>query len=98
MEHLIEANFIPDQKSTGSLERMLTIIGDAGDTIFVNSSPKRGKLFFEVLCGLRKPDAGTVTINGIDPYTDARLGSHFSTEKHWGDSARHGMDSGASDD
>ena len=69
MEHLIEANFIPDQKSTGSLERMLTIIGDAGDTIFVNSSPKRGKLFFEVLCGLRKPDAGTVTINGIDPYT-----------------------------
>lgn len=47
MEHLIEANFIPDQKSTGSLERMLTIIGDAGDTIFVNSSPKRGKLFFK---------------------------------------------------
>ena len=49
MGHLIEAGFIPDQKSTGSLERMLTIIGDARDTIFVNSSPKRSKLFFEVL-------------------------------------------------
>ena len=78
MGHLIEANFIPDQKSAGSLERMLTIIGDAGDTIFVNSSPKRGKLFFEVLCGLRKPDAGTVTINGIDPYTlTPDLGADF---------------------
>lgn len=78
MGHLIEAGFIPDQKSTGSLERMLTIIGDARDTIFVNSSPKRSKLFFEVLCGLRKPDAGTVTINGIDPYTlTPDLGADF---------------------
>lgn len=78
MGHLIEASFIPDQKSTGSLERMLTIVGDAGDTIFVNSSPKRGKLFFEVLCGLRKPDAGTVTINGIDPYAlTADFGADF---------------------
>ena len=48
------------------------------DTIFVNSSPKRSKLFFEVLCGLRKPDAGTVTINGIDPYTlTPDLGADF---------------------
>ena len=68
MGHLIEAGFIPDLRSAGNLERMLTYEADAGDAIFINSSPKRCELFFEVLCGLRKPDAGTVFINGVDPY------------------------------
>lgn len=69
MGHLIEASFIPDLRSAGNLERMLTFEADAGDTIFINSSPKRSEQFFEVLCGLREPDAGTVLINGVDPYT-----------------------------
>lgn len=69
MGHLIEASFIPDLRSAGNPERMLTFEADAGDAIFINSSPKRCGLFFEVLCGLRKPDAGTVLINGVDPYT-----------------------------
>jgi len=69
MGHLIEASFIPDLKSAGNLERMLTFKADAGDTIFINSSPKRSEQFFEVLCGLREPDAGTILINGVDPYT-----------------------------
>ena len=69
MGHLIEASFIPDLRSAGNLERMLTFEADAGDTIFINSSPKRSEQFFEVLCGLRVPDAGTVLIDGIDPYT-----------------------------
>ena len=69
MGHLIEAGFIPDLRSAGNLERMLTFEADAGDTIFINSSPKRSEQFFEVLCGLREPDAGTVLINGVDPYT-----------------------------
>ena len=68
MGHLIEASFIPDLRSAGNLERMLTFEADAGDTIFINSSPKRCELFFEALCGLRKPDAGTVLINGVDLY------------------------------
>ena len=68
MGHLIEASFIPDLRSAGNLERMLTFEADAGDAIFINSSPKRGEQFFEVLCGLRKPDAGTVLITGVDPY------------------------------
>lgn len=69
MGHLIEASFIPDLRSAGSLERMLTFEADAGDTIFINSSPKRSEQLFEVLCGLREPDAGTILINGVDPYT-----------------------------
>ena len=69
MGHLIESSFIPDLRSAGNLERMLTFEADAGDTIFINSSPKRSEQFFEVLCGLRVPDAGTVLIDGIDPYT-----------------------------
>lgn len=69
MGHLIEANFIPDLRSAGNLERILTFEADAGDAIFINSSPKRCELFFEVLCGLREPDAGTILINGVDPYT-----------------------------
>ena len=68
MGHLIEASFIPDLRSAGNLERMLTFEADAGDTIFINSSPKRSELFFEALCGLRRPDAGTVLINGVDLY------------------------------
>ena len=68
MGHLIEASFIPDLRSAGNLERMLTFEADAGDAIFINSSPKRSELFFEALCSLRKPDAGTVLINGVDLY------------------------------
>ena len=68
MGHLIEASFIPDLRSAGNLERMLAFEADAGDTIFINSSPKRSELFFEALCGLRRPDAGTVLINGVDLY------------------------------
>ena len=68
MGHLIEAGFIPDLRSAGNLERMLTFEADAGDAIFINSSPKRSELFFEALCSLRKPDAGTVLINGVDLY------------------------------
>ena len=40
MEHLIEANYIVDLKSVGSQDRLLTFTGNAGDKIYIGSSPR----------------------------------------------------------
>lgn len=69
MENLIEANYIADIKSTGRQGKQLTFTGSAGDRIYIGGSPKRCQTHFKVLCGLRKPDIGTVAIAGTNPYT-----------------------------
>lgn len=69
MEELINANYIADLKSIGRKDKMLFIFGKAGDNIFINGSPKRCETHFEVLCGLRKPDVGKVTLCGKNLYT-----------------------------
>lgn len=69
MENLIEANYIADLKSVGRQGKQLTFTGNAGDRIYIGGSPKRCQTHFGVLCGLRKPDMGTVTISGANPYT-----------------------------
>lgn len=68
MEHLIEANYIADLKNAGGQDKLLTFTGNAGDRIYIGSSPKRCQTHFEVLCGLRKPDVGEVKLAGTDPY------------------------------
>lgn len=47
---------------------MLSIVGKAGDNIFVGGSAKRCETHFEVLCGLRRPDVGQVRLCGKIPY------------------------------
>ena len=78
MEHLIEANYIADLKNAGSQDKLLTFTGNAGDRIYIGSSPKRCQTHFEVLCGLRKPDVGEVKLAGTDPYAlSPREGAAF---------------------
>ena len=68
MDELINANYIADLKSIGRKDKLLSIIGMAGDNIFINGSSKRCEAHFEVLCGLRRPDVGEVKICGQNPY------------------------------
>lgn len=68
MDELINANYIADLKSIGRKDKLLSIIGKAGDNIFINGSLKRCEAHFEVLCGLRKPDVGEVKLCGKSPY------------------------------
>ena len=68
MDELINANYIADLKSIGRKDKMLSIVGKAGDNIFVGGSAKRCEPHFEVLCGLRKPDVGEVKIRSRNPY------------------------------
>lgn len=68
MDELINANYIADLKSIGRKDKLLSIVGRAGDNIFINGSPKRCETHFEVLCGLRRPDVGEVKICGKNPY------------------------------
>ena len=78
MEHLIEANYIADLKNAGGQDKLLTFTGNAGDRIYIGSSPKRCQTHFEVLCGLRKPDVGEVKLAGTDPYAlSPREGAAF---------------------
>lgn len=78
MEHLIEANYIVDLKNAGGQDKLLTFTGNAGDRIYIGSSPKRCQTHFEVLCGLRKPDVGEVKLAGTDPYAlSPREGAAF---------------------
>ena len=68
MDELINANYIADLKSIGRKDKLLSIVGKAGDNIFINGSPKRCETHFEVLCGLHRPDVGEVKICGKNPY------------------------------
>lgn len=68
MEELLNANYIADLKSIGRKDKLLSIVGKAGDNLFVGGSPKRCETHFEVLCGLRKPDVGEVKICGRNLY------------------------------
>lgn len=68
MEELLNANYIADLKSIGRKDKLLSIVGKAGDNLFVGGSPKRCETHFEVLCGLRSPDVGEVKICGQNPY------------------------------
>ena len=68
MEELLNANYIADLKSIGRKDKLLSIVGKAGDNLFVGGSPKRCETHFEVLCGLRRPDVGEVKICGRNPY------------------------------
>lgn len=68
MEELLNANYIADLKSIGRKDKLLSIVGKAGDNIFVGGSPKRCETHFEILCGLRRPDVGEVKICGRNPY------------------------------
>ena len=68
MEEVLSANYIADLKSIGRKDKMLSIVGKAGDNIFINGSPKRCEAHFEVLCGLRRPDVGEVMLCGRNPY------------------------------
>ena len=68
MEELLSANYIADLKSICRKDKLLSIVGKAGDNIFINGSPKRCETHFEVLCGLRKPDVGEVKLCGRNPY------------------------------
>lgn len=78
MEHLIEANYIADLKNADGQDKLLTFTGNAGDRIYIGSSPKRCQTHFEVLCGLRKPDVGEVKLAGTDPYAlSPREGAAF---------------------
>ena len=78
MEHLIEANYIADLKNAGGQDKLLTFTGNAGDRIYIGSSPKRCQTHFEGLCGLRKPDVGEVKLAGTDPYAlSPREGAAF---------------------
>ena len=60
--------YIADLKSIGIKDKLLSIVGKAGDNLFVGGSPKRCETHFEVLCGLRRPDVGEVKICGRNPY------------------------------
>lgn len=66
MEKRIEANYIADMKSMG--ENSLCFSGMAGEKIFIGTTPSRCRTHFEVLCGLRKPDAGEVLLTGVNSY------------------------------
>ena len=68
MEELLRANYIADIKSIGREDELLSIVGKAGDNIFMNGSPTRCETHFEVLCGLHRPDVGEVKICGKNPY------------------------------
>lgn len=68
MEELIKASYIPDLKSIGRQDRLLSFTGNAGDNIFINGAPKRCDTHFEALCGLRRPDLGEIKICGANPY------------------------------
>lgn len=68
MDELINANYIADLKSIGRKDNLLSMIGKAGDNIFINGSIKRCETHFEVLCGLRCPDVGEVKLCGKNPY------------------------------
>lgn len=68
MGELLSANYIADLKCIGRKDKMLSIVGKAGDNIFVGGSAKRCETHFEVLCGLRRPDVGQVKLCGINPY------------------------------
>ena len=68
MGELLSANYIADLKSIGRKDKMLSIVGKAGDNIFVGGSAKRCETHFEVLCGLRRPDVGEVNLCGVNPY------------------------------
>ena len=68
MDELIKASYIPDLKSIGRQDRLLSFVGKAGDNIFINGAPKRCDAHFEALCGLRRPDLGEIKICGTNPY------------------------------
>lgn len=68
MEKLLNANYIADLKSMGRKDKLLSLVGKAGDNIFMNGAPRRRETHFEVLCGLRRPDVGGVEICGRNPY------------------------------
>lgn len=64
MDELLNANYIADLKISGRKDKMLSIVGKAGDNIFINGASKRCETHFEVLCGLCRPDIGEVQICG----------------------------------
>lgn len=68
MEELLSANYIADLKSIGRKDKLLSIVSNAGDNIFINGSPKRCETHFEVLCGLRRADVGEVKLCGRNLY------------------------------
>ena len=78
MDTILQASFLPDLQIAGSPERALTLTAKAGEAIYINGAPNRNLLFFQTLCGLRKPDAGNMTLCGVDPYALApRQGAAF---------------------
>lgn len=69
MKHLIQTSYIADLKSIANGEKQVNIWADSGNWIFINGTPRRCQMHFEVLCGLRKPDVGEVMLAGVNPYT-----------------------------
>lgn len=68
MDKLINANYIADLKSIGRQDKVLSIVGKAGENIFINGSPKSCEIHFDVLCGLRRPDVGEIMLCRKNPY------------------------------
>lgn len=68
MEERIKASYIPDLRSIGRQDRLLSFTGNPGDNIFINGAPKRCDTHFEALCGLQAPDLGEIKICGANPY------------------------------
>lgn len=68
MTHLLEAEYIADLKNTAGADKQVKLCADAGEWIFLNGTPSRCQTHFEILSGIRKPDAGNVKLAGVDIY------------------------------
>lgn len=66
MENVLRAEFTADERRRGV--EAFSIRGDAGENLCIYGTPRQCALYFEILCGLKKPDAGYVTICEKDLY------------------------------
>lgn len=68
MTHLLEAEYIADLKNTAGADKQIKLCADTGEWIFLNGTPSRCQTHFEILSGIRKPNAGNVKLDGVDIY------------------------------
>lgn len=66
MDRILRAEFTADVRRRG--ETVCSLRGNPGENLYLGGTPEGCELYFEVLCGLRKPDAGYVAVCGEDIY------------------------------
>lgn len=83
MEELVNVSYTAGLEAGGrKILQSLSFTAGPGDNVYLYGGPGRCRLHYEVLCGLRKPDMGSVMVAGQELYAmSAQKAANFRRDR-----------------